>query len=496
MDKGEIVLTYENLNKNYISGKWRDGNGKTMYEVTNPYNGQVLEKIKMANKEDIDEAYKSAEKEQKEWMKLNPFERSSIMEKAVQIMESRREEFVEHLINEGGSSHLKANVEIDFVIAITREAASFPLRMTGEIVPSLIPGKENRIYRKPLGVVGVIGPFNFPMYLAMRSVAPALATGNGVVLKPDEQTAITGGILLAKVFEEAGIPKGLLNVVIPNIKEIGDAFVDHPIPRLISFTGSTPVGRHIGELCGRNIKKTALELGGNNALIVLGDADVERAVNSALFGKFMHNGQICMAINRIIVHKDKYDEFVKSFVDQAKKIKVGDPRDKDTLIGPLINREAIDRILEQIDEAKNQGAKIELEGKVEGNVMHPYVLTGTNDVSTAKNEMFGPVATIIPAEDDKDAVRIANDTPFGLSGAVHAGSPERGVEVAKQIVTGMVHVNDQSVNDEPLIAFGGEKSSGIGRFGGEWSLEEFTTVQWISVQTENRENPYYTNYLD
>nr|WP_263326819.1 aldehyde dehydrogenase family protein [Neobacillus sp. Marseille-Q6967] len=490
------MTAYETLNKNYIAGEWRNGNGKTIYEVKNPYNDQVLQKIKMASKEDIDEAYKSAEKVQKEWVKLNPFERSSILEKAVHIIETRRNEFVEHLITESGSTHLKANVEIDFVIAITREAASFPLRMHGEILPSLIPGKENRIYRKPLGVVGVIGPFNFPMYLAMRSVAPALATGNGVVLKPDEQTAMTGGILLAKVFEEAGVPKGLLNVVIPNIEEIGDAFVEHPIPRLISFTGSTPVGRHIGEVCGRNIKKVALELGGNNALIVLEDADVERAVNSALFGKFMHNGQICMAINRIIVHKDKYQSFIESFVDKAKKIKVGDPNNKGTMIGPLINRDAINRILGQIEDAKKQGAEVVLEGKVEGNVMHPFVLTGTNDVATAKNEMFGPVVTIIPAENDDEAIRIANDTPFGLSGAVHAGSMERGVEVAKQIVTGMVHVNDQSVNDEPLIAFGGEKSSGLGRFGGKWSLEEFTSVQWISVQTENRENPFHTDYLE
>ncbi|MCF3943052.1 aldehyde dehydrogenase family protein [Oceanobacillus alkalisoli] len=490
------MTPYEGLNKNYISGKWRDGKGETTYKVKNPYNDEVLQEIKTASKEDVDEAYQSAEQTKNEWLNYNPFERSSIMEKAVQIVEARREEFVGHLIREGGSSHLKANVEIDFVIAIMREAASFPLRMNGEIVPSLVPGKENRIYRKPLGVVGVIGPFNFPMYLAMRSVAPALAVGNGVVLKPDEQTAVTGGILLAKVFEEAGLPKGIFNVVVPKLEEIGDAFVEHPIPRLISFTGSTPAGRHIGEICGRNIKKVALELGGNNPLVVLGDAQVEGAVNSALFGKFMHNGQICMAINRIIVHQDLYEEFIERFVEKTKKIKVGDPSEKDNLIGPLINRKAIDRILEQIEMAKKQGAKVVLEGKVEGNVMHPYILTGTNEVATAKNEMFGPVATIISAESDEEAIRIANDTPFGLSGAIHSGSPERGVEAAKQITSGMVHVNDQSVNDEPLIAFGGEKDSGLGRFGGEWSLEEFTTVQWVSVQTEERESPFHTNYLE
>ncbi|WP_026584955.1 aldehyde dehydrogenase family protein [Bacillus sp. J33] len=481
---------YQDLNKQYINGEWRDGTGKTVYRDTNPFNEETLAEFKMAGLEDINEAYVSARQAQKAWSETNPFERSTIMENAVRIMNERREELVELLILESGSSHLKANVEVDFCIAITREAASFPLRMKGTMVPSLVPGKENRVYRKPLGVVGVIGPFNFPMYLAMRSVAPALAAGNGVVLKPDEKTAMTGGTIIAKIFEEAGIPEGVLNVTVAEIGEIGDSFVEHPIPRMISFTGSTGVGRHIGELCGRNIKKSVLELGGNNALIVLEDADIQRAVNAAAFGKYMHNGQICMSLNRIIVHRNVYDEFVKRFVDKAESIKAGDPRDKDTLIGPLINRTAIDRLLSQIEEARQQGAEVVLEGKVDGNVMSPVILKGTNDVATAKNEMFGPVVTIIPAESEEEAIRIANDTPYGLSGSVHTRSVEKGVEIAKKMETGMVHVNDQSVNDEPLVAFGGEKDSGLGRFGGEWSLEEFTTLQWISTQNKPREYPF------
>lgn len=481
---------FQDLNKQYIDGEWRDGTGKTVYQDTNPFNEETLAEFKMASVEDISEAYQSAEKAQKAWSETNPFERSTIMENAVRIMNERREELVELLVLESGSSHLKANVEVDFCIAITREAASFPLRMDGTIVPSLVPGKENRVYRKPLGVAGVIGPFNFPMYLAMRSVAPALAVGNGVVLKPDEKTAMSGGTILGKIFEEAGVPKGVLNVVVADIGEIGDSFVEHPIPRMISFTGSTGVGRHIGELCGRNIKKSVLELGGNNALIVLEDADIQRAVNAAAFGKYMHNGQICMSLNRIIVHRNVYDEFVKRFVDKAESIKVGDPRDKDTLIGPLINREAIDRLLGQIEEARQEGAEVVLEGKVDGNVMSPVILTGTNEVATAKNEMFGPVVTIIPVDSEEEAIRVANDTPYGLSGSVHTRSVEKGVEIAKQMETGMVHVNDQSVNDEPLVAFGGEKDSGLGRFGGEWSLEEFTTLQWISTQNKPREYPF------
>ena len=328
------------------------------------------------------------------------------------------------------------------------------------------------------------------MYLSMRSVAPALAVGNGVVLKPDEQTAMSGGTVIAKIFEEAGLPKGLLNVTVSDIGEIGDSFVENPIPRMISFTGSTGVGRHIGALCGKNIKKVALELGGNNALVVLEDANIEHAINSAIFGKFMHNGQICMAVNRLIVHKDLFDEFVERFVEKTKSLKAGDPSEPDTLIGPLVNRGAVDRILGEIEKAKTEGAKVVLEGSANGTLMTPYVLTGSNDVATAKNEMFGPVVTIIPVESEEEAITVANDTPFGLSGGVHAGSVEKGVEVAKQIHSGMVHVNDQSVNDEPLVAFGGEKDSGLGRFGGEWSLEEFTTVQWISAQTNPRKYPF------
>ncbi|RSD23049.1 aldehyde dehydrogenase family protein [Mesobacillus subterraneus] len=481
---------YKELNKQYISGEWRDGTGQSRFEDTNPYNDEVLAEFKMAGVDDISEAYESAKKVQKEWENVNPFERSTIMENAVRIMTNRRKELVDLIVRETGSTHIKANVEVDFCIAITRESASFPLRMDGKMVPSLVPGKENRVYRKPLGVVGVISPFNFPMYLSMRSVAPALAVGNGVVLKPDEQTAMSGGTVIAKIFEEAGLPKGLLNVTVSDIGEIGDSFVENPIPRMISFTGSTGVGRHIGALCGKNIKKVALELGGNNALVVLEDADVDHAVNSAIFGKFMHNGQICMAVNRVIVHKDRYEEFVEKFVKKVKSLKVGDPREQDTLVGPLINRGAVERILGEIEKAKSEGAKVLLEGSANGTLMSPYVLTGSNDVATAKNEMFGPAVTIISVDSEEEAIRVANDTPFGLSGAVHAGSVEKGVEVAKQIESGMVHVNDQSVNDEPLVAFGGEKDSGLGRFGGEWSLEEFTTVQWISAQTNPRKYPF------
>lgn len=279
-------------------------------------------------------------------------------------------------------------------------------------------------------------------------------------------------------------------MVVPDISEIGDAFVEHPIPRMISFTGSTGVGRHIGELCGRNIKKVVLELGGNNAFVVLEDADIERAVKGAVFGKYMHSGQICMAVNRIIVHQDIYEEFTKKYIELAQKIKVGDPHDEKTLIGPLINQKAVKRLLGEVEKAKAEGAEILLEGSVDGNVMTPYILKGTNETSTAKNEMFGPVVTIIPVADEEEALRVANDTEFGLSGSVHSQDLEKAMGFAERMETGMVHIHDQSVNDEPLVAFGCEKASGLGRFGGEWSLDEFTTFKWISIQEEKRQYPF------
>ncbi|MBD8499002.1 aldehyde dehydrogenase family protein [Paenibacillus arenosi] len=483
--------TYNNWNLQYIGGEWREGNSTTIYENKNPYNDEIVSTIKLASKDDVQEAYAAAQKAQPSWESINAFQKAEVFEKAVAIMKARREEICELLIKETGSTYAKASVELDFCISITREAASFPLQMGAEMVPSLIPGKENRVDRRPVGVVGVISPFNFPMYLSMRSVAPALAAGNSVVLKPDEQTCISGGLLLAKIFEEAGLPKGLLHVVIASISEIEDSFTENPIPRVISFTGSTPAGIHIAQICARTMKKAALELGGNNPLLVLEDADIERAVRSAIYGKFFHNGQICMAINRILVHERIYQTFVDNFVEAAKKIKVGDPRDHSNMIGPLINRKSVERIMATIAKAKEEGAQVVLEGHVDGNVMSPFILTSnTNNVATAQHEMFGPVVTIIPFKTEQEGIAIANDSPYGLSAAVHAGSIEKGVQVAKQIVSGMVHVNDQSVNDEPLIAFGGEKMSGLGRFGGKWSLEEFTTLQWISTQNEPREYPF------
>ncbi|BCJ88230.1 aldehyde dehydrogenase family protein [Effusibacillus dendaii] len=484
-------MKYAKWNKLYINGAWKEGSSQHTYSNLNPFTGETLGEIRLASRTDIDEAYEAARDAQKDWENTPAMAKTAVIEKAIAVLERRAEEIAPISIEEAGSSHFKAHLEVHLTTGFMREAATYPLRMQGEIVPSVIPGKENRIYRLPIGVVGVIAPWNVPLHLGMRSVVSAIATGNTVVLKADMQTYITGGMIIAEAFEEAGLPKGVLNVVVADLAEVGDYFVEHPIPRMISFTGSTAAGRHIGSLAGKHLKKAALELGGNNVFIVLDDADIEKAAAAAVFGKFMHYGQICMCVNRFIVDRKIYPEFVSVFTEKVKALKVGDPADPETVVGPLINRKQVDRILGLIEQSVSEGARVALQGEAQGNLLSPTILIDArNEMAIAQSEIFGPVAVIIPANSQEEAILIANDSEYGLSGAVFSGSLERGIQVAQQIHTGMIHVNDQTINDEPHIAFGGEKGSGLGRFNGEWSLEEFTTVKWISVQHESRAFPF------
>lgn len=485
------MISYKTLSKNFINGEWMDGNSSRTLADLNPYNGETLTEFKMASKSDLDQAYKSAKLGQREWDKVNPYRRRDILEKAAVYVEQNREDITSIIIEELGGTRLKANFEIGLVIDIIKEAATYPLRMEGKILPSPVDGKENRLYRKPVGVVGVISPFNFPFFLSMKSVAPAIGAGNSVVLKPHEQTPITGGTLLAKIFEEAGVPKGVINVVVTDIEEIGDDFVTHPIPEIISFTGSTAVGRYIGVKAIENFKKPLLELGGNSALIILDDADLDYAVEAATFSRFTHQGQICMSANRILVHRSLYEEFNRKYKEKVSSLKVGDPKDPDTIIGPVMNERQASTLARLIDQGISEGAVPLLKGEITDNLVHPTILTDVSpDMCVAQEELFGPVVSVMPFDSDEEAIELANNTTFGLSGAVHTGSVDRGVQLAQQVETGMIHVNDITINDEPIVAFGGEKNSGIGRLNGEWSLDEFTTMKWISVNHSKRTFPY------
>lgn len=441
----------------------------------------------------LNEAYQAASAAQKEWAQQTPATRAGVLYKVVEILDQRQDEIVDWLIKESGSTRVKAMVEFAATRAITLEAATFPNRVHGEIRPSNTPGKENFVYREPIGVVAVISPWNFPLHLTQRSIAPALALGNAVVLKPASDTPVTGGLLLAKVFEEAGLPKGLLNVVVGSGKEIGDAIVEHKTPSFVSFTGSTSVGKRIGELAngGDYIKQVALELGGNSPFVVLKDADIEQAVKAAAFGKFLHQGQICIAINRIIVEDEIYDDFVERFLAHVKTLNVGDPSKQDTAVGPIINKKQVESLKEKIANAQQEGAKMILSGEIKGQVVPPHIfIEVTREMDLSRNEVFGPLVGIIRAIDEEDALSIANDSMFGLSSAVFTKDMAKGMRFARGIRAGMTHINDISVNDESNLPFGGEKNSGIGRFNGEWVLEEFTRTHWISMQHEPREYPF------
>ena len=477
----------------YIAGKWRAGSAGTSREDTNPYTGDVLVVIPDASVEDVNEAFVAAQNAQPLWARYLPEERAQIMRRAAQIMEVRQEEILGWLIRETGSTRIKANAEWTAVRSIILEASTLPTRLEGRILGGDIAGKENRVYRVPVGVVAIISPWNWPMHLSSRSMAPALALGNSVVLKPANESAVTGGLLLAKLFEEAGLPAGVLNVVVGESNEIGDPFVLHPIARVISFTGSNKVGRRVGELAvtGPALKRTMLELGGNNPLVVLEDADLERAVHAAVVGKFLHQGQICVIANRLIVHDSLYDAFVDLYVERVKKLKVGDPNDPDTVVGPVISQRQMETLRHMLQYADADGARLLVGGDIRDLLMPPHVFAEvTMKMRLAQNEIFGPIAPILRAKDEEDALQIANDTEFGLSSAVFTKDVDRGLRFAQRLEAGMTHINDLPTVDLASMPFGGQKNSGLGRFGSDALIQELTSEHWISVQHEPRQYPF------
>lgn len=486
-----IMEQFTTLNKSYLNGQWVDGESGNTFEITNPYDDSVLAMVKMASKEQVTQAFEEAQKAQKEWGK-SPELRRNVIEKAITFFEHNKAKIIELLIVESGSSYTKANVEFGSTVGVLKEALT-TIDKVHEIrtEQSVIPNKINEIHRLPLGVVSSISPFNFPLYLSMRTIAPALALGNTVVHKADLQVSLSSGSLIAKAFEEGGIPPGVFQSVLTKTSIIGDLMVEHPVVRLVSFTGSTEVGRHIGTVAGGLFKRVALELGGNAPFVVLSDADLDQAVKAAVFGKFLHQGQICMITNRIIIHQDLYDEFAKKFVDRVKSLKFGDPRDHDVIIGPIINKKQLDFSLQNISKAKAQGTEVLLDGQLIGNVLTPTIFGNVkNDSELAQTELFGPIVPLIKASSDDEAIEFANHTIYGLSSAIFAGDLDRAREYALEIEFGMTHLNDQTVNDEPRAPFGGMRDSGVGRFGNPWIVDEFTVTKWISVQTKPREYPF------
>lgn len=479
-------------NKNYINGEWIDGDTERTEDIMNPYDHSVITSVKLASLQQVKDSFKIAEAKQKEWTHSPVNDRKAIFRKTAEFLQNNREDIIQIISQETGGTLLKSELELNLSIDVLKETFKY-MDAVDEIIdiPSTIEGKRNRVYRQPLGVVSSISPFNFPMNLSLRSIVPAIALGNTVVHKADLQVGLTGGSIIARAFDYAGLPKGVFQSILTTPDEIKDEMLENPVIQLIAFTGSTGFGKHIGKVAGENLKRVALELGGNNPFIVLQDADVNKAVDAAIFGKFMHQGQICMCINRLIVHKDLYEDFANKFMERASKLPYGDQTNRDTVIGPLINEKQIERVLELIEKAEKSGNKLGLRGKRIGNVLTPFVFVDVNNSDEiAQTELFSPVVSIIKAESDDHAIELANDTIYGLSSAIFTSDLKKGEEYGLKIDSGMTHINDQTVNDASNIPFGGNKQSGLGRFGNPWIIDEFTKLKWISVQDKYREFPF------
>ncbi|WP_339230359.1 aldehyde dehydrogenase family protein [Oceanobacillus sp. FSL K6-2867] len=482
----------ENYNRNYIDGKWVEGAAGTKENIVNPYDNSVITSVKLASLEQLKHSFEVAEAKQNEWAHSSVSDKKAVFRKAAEFLQNNSEQIITIISRETGGTLLKAELELNLTIEVLKETFNYMESIDKVIeLPSTIEGKVNKVYRQPLGVISSISPFNFPMNLSMRSIAPAIALGNTVVHKADLQVGLTGGSIIARAFDYAGLPNGVFQSILTTPDEIGDEMLENPVIQLIAFTGSTGFGKHIGRVAGENLKRVALELGGNNPFIVLQDADVDKAVEAAIFGKFMHQGQICMSINRIIVHEDLYEAFTNKFIEQAAKLPYGDQTNPDTVIGPLINENQIKKVLETIEKAKKDGVKLGLEGKHEGNVLTPYVFVDVDNADEiAQTELFSPIVSIIKAKTDNHAIDIANDTIYGLTSSIFTSDIKKGEAYGLKIDSGMTHVNDQTVNDASNIPFGGNKQSGLGRFGNPWVVDEFTKLKWISVQNEYRKFPF------
>ncbi|MET9385488.1 aldehyde dehydrogenase family protein [Streptomyces sp. NPDC002928] len=460
------------------------------YAVTEPATGDTLGTVTLAGAEDVRTAAADARAAQGEWARLPHFVRAGVLRKAGDLFAAHADELREWIVRESGSIAGKADFELHVAAQECYEAAALASRPAGQVLPSEAP-RLSYTRRVPVGVVGVISPFNAPLILSIRSVAPALALGNAVVLKPDPRTAVCGGLALAAVFAAAGLPEGLLHVL-PGGPEAGQALVADPHVPVISFTGSTGAGRAVGEAAGRYLKRAHLELGGNSALIVLEDADLDAVISTAAWGSFFHQGQICMTTGRHLVHRSLYEEYVERLAAKADSLAVGDPHRAQVHLGPLIDDTQLAKVHGLVEASTAQGAKLAAGGTHEELFYRPTVLAGVDDHTPAyAEEVFGPVAPVRPFATPDEAVALAAQSPYGLSLGIVTRDTARGLDLAERIPTGIVHINDQTVNDEAVAPFGGVAASGTGaRFGGEANLEAFTDVRWTTVRGDVAPYPF------
>ncbi len=479
-----------NIRGMYIGGSWVPA--ARTFDDLNPSDNSLYARIPDGSAADMERAISAAQAAFADWSGRSFQERAKALLRVADIWDRRKDDFIRAVMYEGGGWYGKGVFEAGFVAEIFRTSASLCYQSIGEILPSE-HGKVSMATRWPLGVVGVISPWNMPGILTSRGYAAALAAGNCVVLKPSEDTPYSGGLYHAEILEEAGIPPGVFNVVTcsrESVAEVGDTLIEHPLVKGISFTGSTAVGRHIAAKCGAYLKKCCVELGGKDSMIVLEDADLDKAAEAANFGSFMHQGQVCMSTEKLLVHESVYEPFMQRFLARAAKLRTGPVNDKSNTIGPLVNTRQAHRVKALIDDAVAKGARVDLGGSAWENFVEPTVLS---NISTAMDiwhdETFGPVVMVCPFRTEDEAVALNNDTEYGLTAAVWTADEARALALAGRLETGMVHINDQNINDEPQVPFGGVKASGVGRYGGRWSLDAFTELRWITLERGGRHFP-------
>lgn len=471
-----------------FDGGWRPA--ESTIDVVAPATGAIIARVGAGTSADLDAAVAKAHAAQRDWALLTYDQRARVMRTAAALLREDPGRWVHWAVPESGSGQGKAHFEAGLVIDELDEAAAIASQPYGELLRSVRP-RLSAARRLPVGVVGVISPFNFPGILSMRSVAPALALGNAVILKPDPRTPISGGCAIAALLAEAGLPEGLLHVL-PGGADLGTALVHHPGIGCISFTGSTDVGRVVGAAAAGLMKKVHLELGGNNALLVLPDADVSAAASAGAWGSFLHQGQICMATGRHLVHASLIEEYTDALAAKASAIPVGDPTDPANALGPLIDEGQRDKVHRLVTDTVARGARLAAGGTYDRLFYRPTVLAAVpRDAPAFTEEIFGPVAPVTAYQTVDEAIELVNASPFGLSVSLLTSDAFGAFELAERIEAGAVHINDQTVDDEAVIPFGGIKASGSGgHFGGRGNLETFTYLQWVTAQSQIARYPF------
>lgn len=475
----------------FIDGKYQSSASGEFTSNLNPATEDIYCRVQNAGQADVETAIASSQAAFEGWKNIGPGQREKLLLNVADLLEKRAKELMDVLVEEAGSTLGKAGYEAHHTPGFLRSMAGECRRVKGETFVSDYPGVRSYCIRRPLGVVLAIAPFNFPLLLGIRKIGFALAAGNTVILKPSEMTPVIG-LKIGELFTDAGFPPGVLNVIPGLGSEVGDQLVGDPRVRYVTFTGSSKVGKHVGQQAAKGMKKYALEMGGKNPILVLNDADVDYAVDTAAFSNFMHQGQICMTGSRVIVEEGIYDQFCEQFKVKVEGIKYGkDPREPGLVVGPLIRPTQAPFIKEQIEEAVARGAKVLAGGNHEGNVFQPTAVADvTEEMSIFHTECFGPVASIIKAKNYKHAVALANDSSYGLSCGVLTNDMQKAMEIIETIETGMVHINGPSVRDEPVIPFGGRKNSSYGVEGGHFSMEELTELKWVTIQTGQNKYPF------